>query len=182
MIKNIFILNYLENNIKILQKKNSQVRIIHITTPARCLKLPVWVSTNINIFEDGKCFELRYLYASDYIHISIRLISEVIYTMLRLWYTKITFKGKGFKIKKRRRTKTIKFFFYHSHLNAVIFKKSKLKQKKKNKIIVKFWNYMNYKKTEATVTAVRGLNIFTKRGLRISRQLVFKKTGKKSNY
>jgi ribosomal protein L6P/L9E len=107
---------------------------------------------------------------------------ELIYTLVRLWYTKITFKGKGFKIKKRRRTRTIKFFFYHSHLNAIIFKKSKLRQKKKNKIIIKFWNYVNYKRTAALVTSVRGLNIFTKRGLRTSKQIVYKKTGKKSNY
>jgi hypothetical protein len=32
------------------------------------------------------------------------------------------------------------------------------------------------------IVAIRNLNIYTKRGIRIAKQVVFRKTGKKSNY
>jgi len=48
--------------------------------------------------------------------------------------------------------------------------------------IIKTWNKNNLGVMLNRSTKIKKLNIFTKKGLRSSRQIVFKKTGKKSNY
>jgi hypothetical protein len=67
-------------------------------------------------------------------------------------------------------------------MQVIIFKNAKFKQKRKNKVLIKTWNKTNHKLTEVRLISIRPLNVFTKRGLRLGRQIVIKKTGKKSNY
>jgi ribosomal protein L6P/L9E len=91
--------------------------------------------------------------------------------------TKIKFTGKGYKIKKT--PNKIIFHFNRAHINVLLIKNLIVKKIKKNKMILKGSN-SNFKKAIKDILNVRLLNVFTKRGLRLSRSLILKKQGKKS--
>lgn len=175
-------LNCLEQDIKFFKKKNSNESVAFVYTNSRILKF-VFSNSGCAVWNEGsKHIDVLHTTTSIKLPNILKILNNLAFSLSRFWFTKISFKGKGFKIKRRKRTKSIKFFFYHSHVNTILVKRAKLKQKKKNKIILKFWQEQNFKHTEQKIVNIRGLNIFTKRGLRASRQLVFKKAGKKSNY
>ena len=94
----------------------------------------------------------------------------------RYVYTKIKFTGKGYKIRKRNHHSMI-LVFNRAHTTIIWWKNIILKKIKKNKFYVKLTaknlHFIN------TVINVRRINIFTKKGLRTSRQMLLKKKGKK---
>jgi hypothetical protein len=68
--------------------------------------------------------------------------------------------------------------FNRAHITVIWWRNIILKKIKKNKFYVKLTpktlNFIN------TILKVRHINIFTKKGLRTSRQILFKKKGKKT--
>lgn len=99
-----------------------------------------------------------------------------------IFFKKIKFTGKGFKIRFRKRKKFLKFFFGHSHMKIIFIQKTKIKKLTKYKYILKFKNIQQLTKTCNLICNVRSMNIYTKRGIRQTRQFVFKRKGKKSTY
>jgi len=97
-----------------------------------------------------------------------------------LFFQKIKFKGKGYKIRKKE--KAIQFFFGRSHLTSIWFKGVHVKRLHKYKLFVAVTNNYRLYLIHRFIDSIRKLNIYTKRGLRLSRQKVIKKAGKKSGY
>lgn len=56
-----------------------------------------------------------------------------------------------------------------------------LKKIKKNKIIIKSPNTEALNKIKSKILNVRSINIFNRRGLRVSKSLIYVKKGKKSS-
>lgn len=98
------------------------------------------------------------------------------------FFFKIKFKGKGFKIKFTKKIKLIKFFFGRSHITFYKLKKIKLKKINKYKFIIKSFNLSKLKKIASKITYIKTVNLYTLRGIRISRQFISKRKGKKSSY
>ncbi len=90
--------------------------------------------------------------------------------------SKIKFTGKGYKIKKNSKESLI-LLFNRSHTTTIWWKNIIVKKLKKYKMYIKY-NPIN-KKIIETLINVRPVNIFTKKGLRRSRQILYKKKGKK---
>lgn len=90
--------------------------------------------------------------------------------------SKIKFAGKGYKIKKNTKNSLI-LLFNRSHITILWWKNIFVKKLKKYKLFIKY-NPIN-KKIVNTILNVRHINIFTKKGLRKSRQILYKKKGKK---
>ena len=90
-------------------------------------------------------------------------------------YSKIKFNGKGYKIKKHN-TNSISLIFNRAHITKFFFQNIFLKKLKKYKI------YMRYTKkclkSVNELICTRKVNIFTKKGLRVTRQILKKKKGK----
>ncbi len=107
-------------------------------------------------------------------------ISSIINTFIFSWesffFKKITFTGKGFKIKKKQ--KIIYFFFNKSHISLIICNSAIIKKIHKNKIIFFYKNIKLYDTILNKILKIRYANIYTKRGLRFSRQLILKRKGK----
>lgn len=103
------------------------------------------------------------------------------------FFKKIVFSGKGYKIKKYNKnlnnlsTKYIMFYFNRSHLNIIYFFNTIVKKLRKSKIILHNSNLEHLQLISNLVLNVRKLNVFTLKGLRFSRQLIYKKVGKKSS-
>lgn len=180
MDKNFLIINNLENSMKIL-KKDVYI-ILVLFNKFRSIRLFFKGTTQIRYDKNSKNIIIAGSFINSTLKIIEKSINNLIFSFNRLWHVKIKFAGKGFKIKRRRKTKSIKFFFYYSHINVIVLKKAKLKQRKKNKFIIKSWRANNVKLAAQMITSIRNLNIYTKRGIRVSKQVVFRKTGKKSNY
>lgn len=108
---------------------------------------------------------------------------NTINNFLFLWdnfvFNKNYFEGKGFKIKKI--DNNLFFNFNHSHLKLLISQKSILKKIQKHKILF-FTKNINYlKKLKFSITEIKKISCYTKRGIRNSKQIVFFKKVKSSN-
>ncbi len=91
-------------------------------------------------------------------------------------FTKIKFTGKGYKIKKNS-NKSIVLLFNRAHTTTLWWKNIIVRKLKKYKMYIKYNNVQ--KNIINNILNTRYINIFTKKGLRTSRQIVFKKKGKK---
>jgi ribosomal protein L6P/L9E len=94
---------------------------------------------------------------------------------------KIRFTGKGYRIKKSKRG-SFKFYFGHSH-NTYFFSGGLSARRNKKHRLTMFSNNLKKMNTVAKrLSNIKQINIYTKRGLRCKRQLIFKRLGKKSTY
>ena len=91
-------------------------------------------------------------------------------------FSKIKFSGKGYKIKKNSKQSLI-LLFNRSHITIIWWKNIIVKKLKKYKIYIKY-DRININIVR-TILNIRPVNIFTKKGLRNSRQILKKKKGKK---
>lgn len=111
--------------------------------------------------------------------ININGVGNVIDKFIKQFYlsnvVKIKFTGKGYKIKKNT-SNNIQLLFNRAHITNVWYKNVILKKLKKYKMLVK---HVNNKGLIKNIMGVRPVNIFTKKGLRLARQNIYKKKGKK---
>lgn len=153
---------------------------------------------NISIFKKGKIVYL-YIYNNNYYcfikissSVNIKLKST---TIIEFWskhkiddikfyikqfylneYSKIKFTGKGYKIKKNTQNSLV-LLFNRAHTTTLWWKNLFLKKLKKYKMYIKYTP--SNRSIINTIINVRYINIFTKKGLRQSRQILLKKKGKK---
>lgn len=113
---------------------------------------------------------------------SFNRVNKYLKTFEIYFFIKIKFKGKGFKIKFNKKLKLIKFYFGRSHITFVKLKKIKLKKITKYKFLLKSLNLAKLKKNSSKITYIKPVNLYTLRGIRISRQFIKKRKGKKSSY
>lgn len=96
-------------------------------------------------------------------------------------FTKLKFKGKGYYIYKNyRNTITPQFGYSHRLYLYTFFLYVTFLSK--TSLIIFGLNPINLSKTTKNLFTWRPLNIFTGRGVRFSKQLVYKKSGKVSSY
>lgn len=98
---------------------------------------------------------------------------------------KIKFTGKGYKITKYKTheitSSLLDLKFNRAHMTIIHTKGVILKKIKKNKFLL-FFNKQRFTTSLKNIflRKIRYANIFTKRGLKITRAVIYKKTGKKS--
>lgn len=114
------------------------------------------------------------------------MFNKLIHKFFKSWeiyfFTKIKFKGKGFRIRFFKKIKLVKFFFGKSHKTFIFFKKIRIKRINKYKFILKNINLNSLNLNSSKVVKIRKLNVYTLRGIRKSKQIVFKRKGKKGTY
>lgn len=100
---------------------------------------------------------------------------------LKLYFNKkILFKGKSFRIKVLKKSKLIKFFFGKSHITFFRLKNIKLKRITKYKILIRNLNLPSLMRVGGGIINIRPVDLYTLRGLRISRSVITKRKGRKS--
>ncbi len=92
---------------------------------------------------------------------------------------KIKFTGKGYKIKKVS-TNSIVFVFNRAHLVLLYYKNIFFKKIKKRKIHIKYISFSLRNQIIPILKNIRYINTYTRRGLRISRQIIYKRRGKRT--
>jgi ribosomal protein L6P/L9E len=115
-------------------------------------------------------------------NLNFKQINKFLKTFEFYFFIKIKFKGKGFKIKFNKKLKIIKFYFGRSHMTFFKLKKIKLKKITKYKFILKNLNLSKLKANSMKITRIKPINVYTLRGIRLSKQIIRKRKGKKSSY
>jgi ribosomal protein L6P/L9E len=136
---------------------------------------------NIKIDLETYCIKIKTKHNHEN-NINFKQINKFLKTFEFYFFLKIKFKGKGFKIKFNKKLKIIKFYFGRSHITFFKLKKIKLKKVTKYKFVLKSLNFNKLKKKSTEITWIKPVNVYTLRGIRISKQLISKRKGKKSSY
>ncbi len=110
------------------------------------------------------------------------LYKQFFYSFNFFFFKKFKFIGKGYKIKKVKIKKSFKLFFGYSHKIYLIAGGVQLRKLMKYKLFLIANDRLQINKTSRIIQNIRKLNMFTKRGLRATRQQVSKRPGKKSTY
>lgn len=116
-------------------------------------------------------------YVSIYTHI-LKFFYKMLITPI---FKKIKFKGKGYYLYKSRRGSITPQFGYSHRLYLYTFF-TNVSFLNKTSLIIFGSNIKDILLSSKTLYKWRPLNIFTGRGVRFSRQIVYKKSGKVSSY
>ncbi len=102
----------------------------------------------------------------------------------KFFFKKIKFKGKGFRVRFKKKNKMLRMMFGHSHINVFFInnKKIKIKRLGKYKYFLKSNDQQKLNKIAKKICKVKPINMYTKRGIRLGKQIIFKRKGKKSTY
>ena len=110
-----------------------------------------------------------------------KTLNLIIHLFSSFLFMKIKFKGKGYYIYKNfRNTITPQFGYYHRIYIYSFF--NKVKFLSKTKILLFGLIKQDILLTAGQIKIKRPINIFTGRGVRFARQIIYKKTGKVSSY
>jgi len=176
----------LNNNINynIVKKKNFLYFIVFTNT--MCVKYTVSDSSKINIINDLNIINININFYNN-LSIFKKIVMNLNNSLNIYFFKKITFAGKGYKIKKIYKNiqniykNIISFYFNKSHFNTVYFNNVLIKKLKKTKLIISSINLKHLYYLTNIILNIRKVNIFTLKGLRLSRQIIYKKIGKKSS-
>jgi len=97
------------------------------------------------------------------------------------FFTKLKFKGKGYYIFKNKRN-TITFRFGYSHRVYLYAHLVLIKFLSKTAIFIFGLNKLDVLTTGHALINVRPFNIFTNKGVRFAKQIIYKKIGKVGSY
>lgn len=176
-----FLIN-LPKNIKIIVlsvRKNNYKKIIFLNKT----KKMVIVYKNDIIFDkwSNSLILLKYIKNNDKLRLENKL--NIFLNSLNIYfYSKIKFKGKGFRIKFFKKIKILKFYFGKSHKTFLFLKKINKKKINKYKFIISGLNKTKINLIKKIICNIKPINVYTLRGLRLSRQIIFKRKGKKGTY
>jgi ribosomal protein L6P/L9E len=136
---------------------------------------------NISIDQNTSSILLVTPYNNNFINSFINNFNKIITTFTKPLFKKIKFKGKGYYIYKNKRN-TVTPQFGHSHRIYVYSFFMGIKFLSKTSVLVFGINSIDLIQITLKIKLLRPINIFTGRGLRFSKQIIYKKTGKVSSY
>lgn len=131
--------------------------------------------------QPSKVFILNFLYINNFYRLFFYLFKLIFASFTKIFFRKIKFKGKGYYIYKNKRN-TIALRFGYSHIKRLFFFLSHVKFLSKTSIFIFGINKTNIWKLSHKLKQVRPINIFTAKGIRFTRQIIYRKTGKISAY
>ena len=124
---------------------------------------------------------LTTLYSHNFMRLYFAEVQQLISMFYRPLFKKIKFKGKGYYIYKNKRN-TITPQFGYSHRLYVYSYFISVKFLSKTSIFIFGFVKSDLARVSGSVKAMRPINIFTGRGVRFAKQVIYKKAGKVSSY
>lgn len=134
------------------------------------------INSNICVNEDANILKIINLDFNDKNRLFNNEINKFLFSWDYMFFNKIKFTGKGFKFKKKETN--LFLFFNRAHKCFFIGNNIILIRLSKSKVILLKNNHSHLIYDSNLIRNIRANNIFTKRGLRFSRQIVLKKKGK----
>ena len=121
------------------------------------------------------------LFVNSYYLIFLRSFESAIMSFIKPTFLKLKFKGKGYYIYKNKRN-TIAPQFGYSHRLYMYSYFNMVKFLGKTKVLLFGFSKNDILTAALLIKEKRSINIFTGRGVRFSRQVIYKKQGKVSSY
>jgi ribosomal protein L6P/L9E len=151
----------------------SKTYFFTLTVLEKCKNLQFDIGTNQVFFKNP--------FPNNFVATYGTVINSLYNTLIRPNFIKVTFKGKGYYIYKNYRN-TITPQFGYSHRLYLYASHTRVKFLSKTSLLIFGINAEDIKKVSSTIRSWRFINIFTNRGVRFSKQVVYKKSGKVSTY
>lgn len=168
-------------NIKIIIWKKNEIKIVYLISNNKILK----ICFSGNQIKIDKWFNSLIIFKKGGV-LREEKLKKKIKDFLKSWnlyfFSKIKFKGKGFRIKFFKKIKLIKFYFGKSHKTFVFLKNIFKKKINKYKFLLYSLNKKRVLTSSKIITGIKPINIYTLRGLRNSKQIIYKRKGKKGTY
>ncbi len=150
-----------------------QSYFFNITSPAALRRVHVDPMLNVITFSH---------HATPYCYRTVlRSIQASLALFQRPFFKKIRFRGKGYYMYKNAR-QTIAPQFGYAHRVYVYAQANSVKFLSKTKILLFGLSELEIHKAAHSLKRTKPMNIFTGRGVRFARQVVYRKTGKVSSY
>lgn len=137
------------------------------------------VSFKIN--KNSSTISFLYFYRNIFFFTFFSYFKKIFYIFTKLFFKKLKFKGKGYYIYKTKRN-TIAFQFGYSHIRRLFLFCNFVKFLSKTSILMFGLNPWILSKSSKKFKQMRPINIFTGKGVRFNKQIVYRKTGKVSSY
>jgi hypothetical protein len=137
--------------------------------------------TNFYFDLQSKVMLFNALYNNNFYNLYWSFFKLLFYSFSLIFFKKIKFRGKGYYIYKNFRN-TIAMQFGYSHRIRMFFYYVNIKFLSKTAVLVFGVNYYSLINSALIFKNVKSINIFTGKGIRFSKQLIYKKTGKISSY
>jgi len=168
----------------IILRHGSEVNrvLLYFSSHTYFFQIPVMLNNYSPRF-DRQTSDLTILFksTSNYLQTSITLLKRLFYSFTRLFFNKLKFKGKGYYIFKNARN-TVTPQFGHAHRIYCYAYNVSVKFLNKTTVFIYGISSQDVLSVSYQIKAMRPINIFTGRGVRFSKQVVYKKTGKVSSY
>jgi hypothetical protein len=166
----------------ILKNKLTPYKIIYVFSNTYFYNFPL-PSTKLDFFYDKSTsvIQFRTLYTNNFYPLYWNNLKLVFNSFHRPFFLKIKFKGKGYYIyKNKRNTITPQFGYAHrlylyAYFVSVLFLS-------KTSIFLFGLTRSDVIYTGYAIKSMRPINIFTGRGVRFAKQIIYKKAGKVSSY
>ena len=150
----------------------------------KIIKIPISLNNKIYFDKNTNCVLFNKNQLKKNWNLILNKINKNIFIFNSIFFNKIKFKGKGFRVRFKKNQRILKFTFGHSHINYVFINNSKTRVKRlgKYKYVLKSKNDLKMNLFLKKICNIKPINIYTKRGIRLGKQIIYKRKGKKSTY
>ena len=124
---------------------------------------------------------LNFFFKNNYYSIFWNYFKLIFFSFSKIFFRKLRFKGKGYYIYKNSRN-TIALQFGYSHKFYLYSFFTAVKFITKTIILMFGVNYRDLLNKSYSLFNIKPINIFTGKGIRFARQIIYRKTGKVSSY
>lgn len=160
----------------------SQAKSLLIISSNYYLKIPIPSGlSNISFDPNSSTFKINTHYINNYYRLFWNFLNQVLKSFYSPSFQKLKFKGKGYYIYKNKRNTITPQFGYAHRLYLYSYFVS-VKFLSKTSILLFGFNKQDLTKIGLGIKQMRPINIFTGRGVRFSKQIIYKKVGKVSSY
>ena len=177
-----FYLPFNWNFLLINKNKNKNIMYIYIYNLNYFFILPI-TKKFLSVKYDTQINSLlfQFLFKNNFYNLFWNSFKILFYSFSKIFYKKLKFKGKGYYIYKNNRN-TIALQFGYSHLYYLYSFFVTVKFLTKTSILMFGINNNDLTKSTNYLYNIKKINIFTGKGIRFSRQIIYRKTGKVSSY
>jgi hypothetical protein len=166
----------------LLKKKNKNFRYLYIYSENYFFVLPFLNKFLLLKFDyQLNCFIFNFFFKNNFYFLFWNYFKLIFYSFSKIFFCKLKFKGKGYYIYKNARN-TLALQFGYSHLLYLYSFFLNVKFLTKTSVLMFGINIKDIFFLSNTFFKIKPINIFTGKGIRFSKQIVYKKTGKISSY
>lgn len=161
---------------------NFNTKLLYIFSQTYYFKIPILqVELKWYFDHDSRTLRLINRYIPSFYKFYFNQITTIFYSFSKVFFTKLKFKGKGYYIYKNYRN-TITHQFGHSHRWYIYSYFVSVRFLTKTTVFIFGSSKHDIFKVGNNIQKSKYINIFTGRGVRFAKQIIYKKTGKVSSY